>query len=91
MRERLLQEPNDFTLELATTLKLSAQEGSALGESKQAAVGCVGSTREGRRDQRGTKTSDTCFNCGREGHRPKSPRCPLLGNRAKMQETKSFR
>ena len=83
MCERLLQEPDDSTLEhmvqLATTLKHSAQEGPALGESKQAAVGRVGSTGVGRRGHRVTNTSITCFNCSHEGHRPKSPQCPALG------------
>jgi hypothetical protein len=87
MRERLLQEPDNSTLEhmvqLATTLERSAQEGPALGESKQAAIGRVGSTRGGRRDQRAATTSGTCFNCGREGHRPKSPQCPALGKSCK--------
>ena len=82
MRERLLQEPDDSTLEhmlqLATALERSAQEGPALGESKQAVVGRVGSTGVGRRGQRATNTSVTCFNCSREGHCPKSPQCPVL-------------
>ena len=48
MHKRLLQEPDDSTLEhmvqLATTLEHSAQEGPALGESKKATVGRVSST-----------------------------------------------
>jgi transposase InsO family protein len=83
MRERLLQEPDNSTLEhmvqLATTLERSAQEGPALGETKQAAVGRVGSSGAGRRDHRAANTTVTCFNCGREGHRPKSPQCPAMG------------
>ena len=55
MRERLLQEPDDSSLEhmiqLTNTLERSAQEGPALGESKQAAIGYVGSTGVGRRGQ----------------------------------------
>lgn len=87
MRERLLQEPDDSMLEhmvqLATMLERSVQEGPALGESKQVAVGCIGSTGVGRHDQRVTNTLGTCFNCSCEGHRPKSPHCVALGKPCK--------
>ena len=87
MPERLLQEPDDSTLEhmvqLATTLERSAQEGPALGESKHVAIGRLSSTGVGWRDQRATNTSGMCFNCGHESHHPKSPQCPALGKPCK--------
>ena len=70
-------------VQLATTLERSAQEGLTLGESKQAAVGRVGSTGVGRCGQEATNTSVTYFNCGREDHRPKFPQCPALGKPCK--------
>lgn len=79
IRERLLQEPDASTLQhmvqLALTLERSSRECPALGERQ-----AVSRVHAGDYKPSG---GGTCFNCGREGHLPKTPQCPALGRKCR--------
>ena len=89
MRERLLQEADTSTLQhmvqLASTLERSSREGPALGERQP--VNRVNA--RGRRSSTSSSTSAStsssrvCFNCGGDGHLPKSPQCPAVGKKCR--------
>jgi hypothetical protein len=81
IRERLLQEPANRTLEelvsLAVTIERAMAEAPALSSGSQpsASVGHVFS----RRDRPSSPSSSGCGNCGRDGHTARSADCPARG------------
>ena len=81
IRERLLQEPVNRTLEelvsLAVTIERAMAEAPALSSGSQpsASVGHVFS----RRDRPLSPSSSGCGNCGRNGHLARSADCPARG------------
>ena len=80
IRERLLQEPGDRTLEnlelVALTLERAQQEAPALAAA--ASVTFVDRPKQSVRPPTSTSSS-SCGNCGRSGHSSRSADCPARG------------
>jgi hypothetical protein len=81
IRERLLQEPANRTLDelvsIAVTIERDMAEAPALSSGNQpsASVGHVFS----RRDRPSSPSSSGCGNCGRDGHTARCAECPARG------------
>ncbi len=78
IRERLLQEADASTLQhmvqLALTMERSSRECPALADRQ-----AVSRVHAGEHKSAG----GACFNCGREGHLPKTSQCPALGKKCR--------
>ena len=98
IRERLLQEPDETTLDsmvlLATTLERAQLEAPALaGRSRDVSVSVVGQQHSGRK-QHGrpsnksnsgwSTSSSACYRCGRTGHTSKDSSCPARNSQCHL-------
>lgn len=84
IRERLLQEPANRTLDevvtLATTIERALFEAPALTSSSSSVVSQVKDrSASSNRKSSSSSTGVTCWNCGTAGHTSKSTACPARG------------